>query len=104
MSNNIKHEVSNNVKQFRKMASKKYLELQDFSLEELRDQLTDTQAQYTSMKFDHAISGLDNPMKLREMRRDVARVQSEIRRREIAEMTPEQLANRSKIRARRRRK
>lgn len=86
------------------MASRKYLELQDFSLEELRDQLTDTQAKYQSMKFDHAISGLDNPMQLREMRRDVARVQSEIRRREIGEMTPEQLANRSKTRARRRRK
>ena len=86
------------------MASRKYLELQDFNLDELRDQLTETRSQYQSMKFDHAVTGLDNPMKLREVRRDVARIQSEIRRRELAEMTPDQLANRSKIRARRRRK
>ena len=86
------------------MASRKYLELQDFNLDELRDQLTETRGQYQSMKFDHAVTGLDNPMKLREVRRDVARIQSEIRRRELAEMTPDQLANRSKIRARRRRK
>lgn len=86
------------------MASKKFLELQDFSNEDLVAELTETQAQYQKLKFDHAIKGLDNPLVLREVRRDIARLKTEVRRREMAEMTEEQLSNRSKIRARRRKK
>ena len=84
------------------MASKKFLELQEFSDEEIQNELTETQTQYQKLKFDHAITGLDNPLRLKEVRRDIARLQTEIRRREVAAMTPEQLAKRSKIRARRR--
>lgn len=83
------------------MASKKFLELQDFSNEELVSELEATQAEYQKMKFDHAVKGLDNPLVLREMRRDIARLKTEVRRRELAQMAPEQLARRSKIRARR---
>ena len=53
------------------------------------------------MKFEHAIKGLENPLVLREVKSDIARLQTEIRRREIAAMSPEQLARRTKIRARR---
>ena len=86
------------------MATKKFLELQEFSDADLQSELKETEAQYQKLKFDHAIKGLDNPLVLREVRRDISRLQTEIRRREIAAMSPEQLANRSKIRARRRRK
>lgn len=85
------------------MASKKFLELQEFSVDELIAELAATQADYQKMQFDHAVKGVDNPMELREMRRDIARIKTEIRRRELAEMSPEQLAKRSKIRERRRR-
>ncbi len=83
------------------MATKKYLELQDFSSEELKNELAQTEAAYAKLKFDHAVKGLDNPISLKDVRRDIARMKTEVRRREIAEFTPEQLANRSKIRARR---
>ncbi|GAB4245338.1 MAG: hypothetical protein Kow0027_05620 [Saprospiraceae bacterium] len=86
------------------MASKKYLELQEYSVDELIAELAATEVDYQKMQFDHAVKGIDNPMELREMRRDIARIKTEIRRRELAEMSPEQLAKRSKIRARRRRK
>jgi large subunit ribosomal protein L29 len=86
------------------MASKKYLELQEFTKEELTAELEQTQAQYQKRQFDHTVKGLDNPLELREMRRDIARIQTEIRRREIAEMPAEDLAKRSKTRARRRHK
>ncbi len=86
------------------MASKKYLELQEYSDEDLVNELKETQAQYRKIKFDHAIKGLDNPMILREVRRDVARLQTEIRRREVSNMSEEQINKRSKIRKRRRRK
>lgn len=84
------------------MATKKYLELKEFSNEELKSELAETEAQFNKIRFDHVIKGLDNPLQIREVRRDIARLRTEIRRREIENMTPEQLANRTKIRKRRR--
>ncbi len=84
------------------MATKKYLELQGFSDEDLASELTQTEIQYQKLKFDHAIKGLDNPLVLREVRRDIGRLRTEIRRRELANMSKEQLSGRSRIRARRR--
>ena len=86
------------------MASKKFLELQEFSEADLKSELESTEAQYQKLKFDHAIKGLDNPIALREIRRDIARLNTEIRRRELAGLSEEEVGNRSKIRARRRRK
>ncbi len=83
------------------MASKKFLELQEFSDAELASELLEIESQYQKLKFDHAIKGLDNPIRLKEIRRDVARIKSEKRRRELAKMDEAQLAGRSKIRARR---
>lgn len=86
------------------MASKKYLELQAFSDEELVNELKETQSQHQLQKFDHAVKGLENPKELTEIRRDVARLKTEIRKRELANMSEEAIAGRSKIRARRRNK
>ena len=84
------------------MATKKFLELQDYSDADLKSELNTTVDQYQKLKFDHAVKGLDNPLVLREVRRDIARLQTEIRRRQLAEMSEEQLAKRSRIRSRRR--
>ena len=84
------------------MASKKYLELQGFSDADLLSELEGASADYQKMLFDHSVKGLDNPLTLRDMRRDVARLKTEVRRREMNEMTDSQVAKRSKIRARRR--
>ncbi len=83
------------------MASKKFIELQDFSDEQLVSELDAVQTQYQKLKFDHTLKGLENPLALREVRRDIARLNTEIRKRQISSMTPEQLADRTKIRARR---
>jgi len=85
------------------MATKKYLELQEFSDTDLQAELKATEASYQKMKFDHAITGLDNPLRLREIRRDIARLNTESRRRQLAAASAEELQSRSKIRARRRR-
>lgn len=84
------------------MASKKYLELQSFSDTDLQSQLAESEAQFQKLRFDHAVTGLDNPQVLREVRRDIARLKTEVRKRELANMSEDQIANRSKIRARRR--
>ena len=83
------------------MASKKYLELLDFTDEDLLNELKETSTQFEKMQFDHAIKGLDNPLSIREVRRDLARLNTEIRRRELEKVDP---AKRQKIRARRRNK
>ena len=83
------------------MPSKKSLELKEFTVEDLRSELAETETQYQKMKFDHATKGLDNPLALREVRRDIARLNTEIRSRELESMDEKALAGRSKIRARR---
>jgi large subunit ribosomal protein L29 len=86
------------------MATKKYLELQEFSDPDLVSELEQTEIQYQKLQFDHAIKGLENPLLLRDIRRDIARLKTEVRRRQINAMSSDELANRSKIRERRRRK
>ena len=83
------------------MATKKFIELSEMSEDDLRAELVQINAQYQKLRFDHTIKGLDNPVTLKETRRDIARIQTELRRREVAAMTPEQTAKRSKIRLRR---
>lgn len=83
------------------MPSKKSLELKEFTLEDLKSELSETQTQYQKMQFDHATKGLENPLSLREVRRDIARIETELRNRDLAGMDESALAKRSKIRARR---
>jgi len=83
------------------MATKKYLELKELTDADLANEIITTEGQYKNLKFDHAIKGLDNPMALKEVRKDIARLKSESRRRELAGMSEEQKAGRSKIVARR---
>jgi len=85
------------------MASNKFTELQGFSDDDLQKEVAKIQEQYTKMNFEHATRGLEKPLELREVRRDIARIKTEIRRRELAAMSAEQLAGRSKMRERRRR-
>jgi large subunit ribosomal protein L29 len=84
------------------MASKKFLELQEFSDSDLASELQETVVQYKKLKFDHALKGLENPLLLRDVRKDVARLRTEVRRREVSAMSPESLQKRSKLRLRRR--
>ena len=86
------------------MATKKFTELQEFSNEDLANELKETVEQYRKLKFDHAVRGLENPLLIREIRRDVSRLKTEVRRRELASLSSEELAGRTKLRARRRRK
>ena len=83
--------------------AKEKLVLADVSVEDLQAQLGSLEGELISMKFEHAVKGLPNPVELRNMRRDIARVNTEIRSRELTAMSAESLEMRSKIRARRRR-
>ena len=86
------------------MASNKTLELRDVSDSDLQDQLTETTGSFEKMKFDHTVNGIENPLQLRTVRRDIARIKTEIRRRELASLPAEAIEKRDDIRRRRRKK
>lgn len=84
------------------MATKKYIELQEFTDENLANEIVETVKQLTKIKFDHAVKGLDNPLVIKEIRRDIARLKSEASRRKVAGLTDAQVAKRTKLKFRRR--
>lgn len=84
------------------MATNKFIELQQYTDDDLQNEINVTEEQYKKLKFDHAIRGLENPLLLKEVRRDIARLNTEKRSRVMKAMTPEQLAKRSNILRRRR--
>lgn len=49
-------------------------ELQDLSSEELGEKLRETRKELFSLRFQHATGQLDNPRKLKLIRRDIARI------------------------------
>jgi large subunit ribosomal protein L29 len=59
-------------------------EIRSLSLEELKQKLASEKETYSKMKFAHAISPIENPMKIRETRKLIARLQTELRAKELA--------------------
>ncbi len=51
---------------------------------DLIERLTETKQEYFNLRFQFATGQLDSPARLRHARRDVARVLTELRAREIA--------------------
>ncbi|RIJ36777.1 50S ribosomal protein L29 [Pontibacter oryzae] len=58
-------------------------EITALSATDLQEKLTTEKASLHNMRFAHAISPLENPMKIRETKRLIARLNTEVRRREI---------------------
>jgi large subunit ribosomal protein L29 len=83
--------------------AKNEITLSAMSADQLQTELATLRAAYSENKFQHAVQGMANPMELREQRRNIARYMTELRGREVAVMTPDQLAMRSKLRNRRKR-
>lgn len=61
----------------------KYKEIQDLTNKELKDLIEEEQLRYIRMKLSHKISPLDNPMKIRQTRRKIARLKTELRFRQL---------------------
>jgi large subunit ribosomal protein L29 len=82
--------------------AKNHIELKEMSDGDLQSELKQINAQYQKLRFDHTIKGLDSPVNLRDSKRNIARIKTELRRRELSTMTAAQIEKRSKIRLRRR--
>ena len=54
-------------------------EVRDFSYEELQAKLKELKAELFNLRFQHATSQLDNPMKMVEVKKSIARVKTVMR-------------------------
>jgi large subunit ribosomal protein L29 len=61
----------------------KISEIRQLPLEELKIRLRDTEEELTNLKFQLALRQLDNPLKVRYARRDIARLKTVIRENEL---------------------
>lgn len=61
----------------------KAAELGKLKSEELRKKVDDLKTELLKLKFQQKISGLDNPMAIRSLRREIARVLTILREKEI---------------------
>ncbi len=55
--------------------------LQDLSVEQLQDQVNEGKLQLKKIKFTHAIQPIENPMEIRQAKRQVARLMTELSKR-----------------------
>ena len=58
--------------------------LKELSTAELKERLETERAKYQKMVLTHAVSPLENPNKIKESRKNIARCLTELRAREIA--------------------
>lgn len=58
-------------------------ELRGLSLDELKSKLTVEKENYAKLKFAHSITPIENPMKIRESRKLVSRISTEIKAKEL---------------------
>lgn len=65
---------------------KNQLVLKEISTAELREKLDTERDMYQKMLLNHAVSPLENPNKIKETRKNIARYLTELRAREIAEL------------------
>ena len=61
----------------------KQSEIKELSTAELQEKLGETKKSYTDLKLAHAISPLENPIQLRTVRKNVARLATELTKREV---------------------
>ncbi len=62
-------------------------EIKELSNQELLERIDNEKTSLVRMKLNHAISPLDNPQKIKESRRTIARLMTERRRREMNDKT-----------------
>jgi large subunit ribosomal protein L29 len=57
--------------------------LQDMNVQDLQAKIQEDQLRLKKLEFAHAISPLENPMNIRALRRDIARIKTELKKKEM---------------------
>ncbi|MFA9379864.1 MAG: 50S ribosomal protein L29 [Acetanaerobacterium sp.] len=60
----------------------KAVEIRKLSGNELGSKLTDLKAELFNLRFQHAINQLDNPLRIKTVKRDIARIKTIIKQKE----------------------
>ena len=63
----------------------KATEVRAMSVEQLNEKLASLKAELFNLRFQHAVNQLDNPLRLKDVKKDIARVKSVIREKELAQ-------------------
>ena len=58
-------------------------EIKELETKELAEKLETEVAKYNMMKINHAVTPVENPSQIKAARRDIARMKTELRQREI---------------------
>jgi len=58
-------------------------EIKEMATADLQERLSEEQSFYTKTKLHHAVSPVENPQAIKEIRKTVARIMTELRKREI---------------------
>jgi large subunit ribosomal protein L29 len=66
------------------VANKKTADLLDLDINRLVDALADAKKEHFNLRFQHVTGQLDNTSRLTEVRRQIARINTILRQREIA--------------------
>jgi large subunit ribosomal protein L29 len=66
-------------------------EIRELSDKELEERLESEENMLVRMRMNHAVSPLDNPNKIVETRRNIARLKTEVRTRQIKEQSEKQV-------------
>ncbi|MEY4381176.1 MAG: hypothetical protein RJA92_556 [Bacteroidota bacterium] len=57
--------------------------LQDMNVQDLQAKIQEDQLRLKKLEFAHAISPLENPMNIRALRRDIARIKTQLKKKEL---------------------
>jgi large subunit ribosomal protein L29 len=66
---------------------KKGTDLKGLTVVELKDKLQEERTSLTTLRFAHTVSPIESPVQLRTKRKEVARILTELRQRELANKT-----------------
>jgi large subunit ribosomal protein L29 len=62
----------------------KISEIKSLSLDEIKERIAAEEANLTKLRFAHAITPIENPMKIRDSRKTIARLKTELKAKQLA--------------------
>lgn len=60
-------------------------DIRDLTTDEVQEKIEIESENYNKMRLNHAVSALENPVQMRLKRKDIARLKTELRKREMSE-------------------
>ncbi len=63
----------------------KAVEIRDLSLTEINQKVSDLKAELFNLRFQLAVNQLENPQRIKAVKRDIARLKTVLRERELKE-------------------